>query len=109
MEGVLDFTNDMVESVNNDTKELIIGTTDRFHEVETSIEEGEETQVEGINSEKSFILPSFKMKHRGIKTDKRQENPPSMRTLDGNSPSVKSISDDIDFLENLNYWYETKL
>ena len=67
MEGVLDFTKDMVESVNNDTKELIIGTTDRFHEVDTSIEEGEEKQEEGINSEKFFILPSFEMKHRGFK------------------------------------------
>ena len=73
MEGVLDFTKDMVESVNNDTKELIIGNADRFHEVDTSIEEVEEKREEGINTENSFLLPSFEMKQRGLKTVKRQK------------------------------------
>ena len=118
MEGVLDFTNDLVECVNNETKELIIGTADRFHELDTSIEEVEENEEEGRNTMELFVLPSFEMKTRGLRKGfqklqqgfKRQENPPSMTTLDGKCPSMKNIFDDLEFEnDNINEFDNWKL
>ena len=115
MEGVLDFTNDLVECVNNDTKELIIGTTGRFHEFDTSIiveEKGEEKGEEGRKTEQLFVLPSFKVKNKGPMTGfqkcqnglKGRETPPSNSIFEGNDascPSIKSIYDDLDLLETM--------
>ena len=110
MEGVLDFTNDLVECVNNDTKELIIGTTGRFHEFDTSIIVEEKGEEKGRNTEQLFVLPSFKVKNKGPMTGfqkcqnglKGRETPPSNSIFDGNDakcPSIKSIYDDLDLLE----------
>ena len=93
MEGVLDFTNDLVECVNNDTKELIIGR----------------------NTEQLFVLPTFKVKKKVPRTGfmkfqnglKWRETPPSNTIFGGNDancPSIKSISYDLNVFGDFNYW-----
>eukprot|EP00092_Neocalanus_flemingeri_P001664 GFUD01001775.1.p1 GENE.GFUD01001775.1~~GFUD01001775.1.p1 ORF type:complete len:778 (+),score=227.17 GFUD01001775.1:185-2518(+) len=62
MEGVLDFTNDLVECINNDTKEAIIETAERSSELDTSLImeelEEEEEEEEGEELMQLFILSS---------------------------------------------------